>query len=489
MLTNETTAAAAEARAVPAVRIARPAEGARAAVGGVLSHAARRVAEGLGVPITALPGVEAEDPAFLRTHTRGLNALIGGVERAAGGDPHALWEREELPALERGGLVGMERAWRERVATHPVWSRAAACIRREPRYADVWREILGGDFDTTGRGVEYTAGMEVFQAARWLGARTLLRLLGAAEGGVFVDVLGGDGYVWRLLQAERRAAANGHGVSGDDGALIITNDVSPHMFARAGLWGLPTREDATRLSRTFHDASADGVLLAYGTHHIPDMFAAAAEAARVVRPGGRVVMHDFFDEGPAGQWFHQVVDRRSITGHDFAHVGPVQMAAVLLRAGLREVRLHEAQDPFLFAGHGGDGRARALALGYIAGMYGLAPGFPDGLGEMEMLIHRILTYPEVGEVPAFGDDFVYIPRRAVVATAVRAPAGTPWSDDDRALVGRIAALFHASPRAIAARADAPDDVAAYWFAAGGRRWGVTPAEQAEWLAWAETVEE
>ncbi|MCR2618792.1 hypothetical protein NSP35_24240, partial [Salmonella enterica] len=34
-------------------------------------------------------------------------------------------------------------------------------------------------------------------------------------------------------------------------ALVVTNDLSPHMFTRAGAWGFPTREDARRLSRTF----------------------------------------------------------------------------------------------------------------------------------------------------------------------------------------------------------------------------------------------
>jgi SAM-dependent methyltransferase len=272
-------------------------------------------------------------------------------------------------------------------------------------------------------------------------------------------------------------------------ALIVTNDLSPHMFSLAGLWGLPTREDGTRLTRTFHEGSVDGVLLGYGTHHIPDMFAAAREAGRTVRPGGRVVVHDFFDEGPAGQWFHRVVDERSITGHDFPHVGPLQMAAVLLRAGLRDVRLHEIQDPFLFACDEGTDSAPRLALEYIAGMYGLAPGFPDGLGEMKDAIDEILTYPDVGEVPTFGEDFVYIPRRAVVATAVRPRAGeAPRSEGDRALVRRISELFRSTPEALIAELEVPEEVHRYWFTPCGRWWGITPAEQSEWLAWAEGLD-
>ena len=564
-----------------------------------LSHAALRVREGLGVPITALPGLEAEDAAYVRAHTRALNLLIegrparsgawevigprlggaAGFERLSRHDPPdfpGLWGRGELAALEQGGLAGMEAVWRARAGAHPSWGRARACVRDEPCYAEVWREILGGDFDAAGRGVEYTAGMEVFQASRWFGARTLLSLLGARSGaGLFLDVLGGDGYVWRLLEAERRVAeprlallegggwpaADGAspGVPGEvaraveavratapgvcvlvvgeppapgtplpavlfgaggrraalslpeadlvrlcalpeavwhgpglpfppagagSGARIVTNDLSPHMFARAGVWGMPTREDATRLRRTFRETSMDGVLLAYGTHHVPDLFAAAREAGRVVKPGGRVVLHDFFDEGPAGQWFHRVVDRCSLTGHDFPHVGPVQMAAALLAAGLRDVRLHEIQDPFLFTSGEDAPPARDLALGYIAGMYGLAAGFPGGLGEMEAAIHEILAYPEAGEVPRFGDDFVYIPRRAVVATAVRAGEGAPLGEADRALAATLAGLFRRDPAEWADALALDAEVRGYWFPPDGRRWGVTPAQWAEWLAWA-----
>lgn len=574
-----------------------------AAAAAPLSHAARRVRDVLGVPITALAGIEAQDVGYVRSHTRALNELIEGRAVSSGvwevlgstaeghgfdclsrQDPPdfpALWARSEVAEIGEAGLARLEREWRERTAAHPFWSRAAGCVRTEPDYAGVWREILGGDFDVTGRGVEYTAGMEVFQASRWFGARTLLELLGACTGdGIFLDVLGGDGYVWRLLEAEKSAAEprlvmigggdlSGGGdecaelppgiaaavdsvlqaapemavlVVGDgaaaggplpslllrrDGvggtkaialtlngpqvahlsllpetlwhapgerfgtarrasdALIVTNDLSPHMFMRAGVWGFPTREDATLLTRTFHEASVDGVLMAYGTHHIPDMQASAHEAYRVVKPGGPVVMHDFFDEGPAGQWFHRIVDKRSITGHDFPHVGPVQMAAVLLRAGFRDVRLYEVQDPFLFVTDEGETRARGLALDYIAGMYGLLLGFPNGLGELEDAIREILTYPEVGEEPIFSEGVVYIPRRAVVARAERPMADDePYSERDLALVHTIEGLFRRSVDDLISEGQIPEEVHRYWFTPDGRYWGIPTDQRNDWVRWA-----
>lgn len=568
-----------------------------------LSEAAQRVSAALDIPITPLPGVEAEHPEYVREHSRALNELIdgrpvpcgaasvlaahlsaAGWEGCAHSRPPAfagLWEHGDVAALDGTGLRGQEAAWRRGMATGP-WAPVAKTLRGELDFAAVWRDILGGDFDVTGRGAEYTQGMEVFQASRWLGARTLLGLVGARGDGVFLDVLGGDGYVWRLLQAERGAApprlvlVRGHRLAagGETGALpaevaaaaaevhaadpaawvlavgepdagggvpaalvlrreggataaspvlplapgglgrllrlpgaawhqvgvpfvappafgdamVVTNDLSPHMFTRAGAWGFPTREDARRLSRSFHESSFDGVLFAYGTHHIDDLGTALAEGWKVVKPGGTVVVHDFLDEGPAGQWFHCVVDTRSKTGHDFPHIGPVQMAAHLLRAGFRDVGLHEIQDPFLFFSAAGERPARELALGYIMGMYGLAQGFPRGVDELEGEIRDILTYPELGEVPVFGDDFVYIPRRAVVAIARRPAPGEPArSDADRALARTLSGLFRRTEDDLAAALAPPESVRRYWFAPDGRWWGITPGERCAFVEWESTL--
>jgi SAM-dependent methyltransferase len=574
----------------------------RGAGAGRLSQEAQRVRETLGITITALPGVEAEHPSYVRDHSRALNELIEGRPApsaaasalaehldAAGWREHArsrppafpgLWSKDEVRGLDEGGLRAQEALWRTRMESGP-WAPLAATLRGELDFAATWRDILGGDFDLTGRGAEYTQGMEVFQASRWLGARTLLGLLGARGGGVYLDVLGGDGYVWRLLQAERGAAAprlalvrhralDAAGVDperlperlaaaaaevhaadptawivavGDaaadgtapavllrrDGgavaasparplsrealtrlirhpgaawhepgtpfvapsafgdALVVTNDLSPHMFTRAGAWGFPTREDARMLSRSFRESAFDGVLFAYGTHHIDDMGSALVEARKVVRPGGTVVVHDFFDEGPAGQWFHRIVDKRSKTGHDFPHIGPVQMAAHLLRAGFRDVRLHEIQDPFLFVSADGERRAPELALRYIMGMYGLEQGFPKGLGELKEAILEILTYPEVGEVPVFSPDFVYIPRRAPVAVARRPVEDGPPSGGDLALVRTLAALFERTAEEVIEELDLPESVHRYWFAPNGSWFGLTTAERRDFVDWASTL--
>jgi len=66
-------------------------------------------------------------------------------------------------------------------------------------------------------------------------------------------------------------------------------DVAKRRAAELGLDGVEFRvEDAAALS--FPDASTDGVLCRFGLMLVPDMDAAAAEIARVLRPGGRAAL-------------------------------------------------------------------------------------------------------------------------------------------------------------------------------------------------------
>jgi len=80
------------------------------------------------------------------------------------------------------------------------------------------------------------------------------------------------------------------------GGRLVTTDVAPEMLDAArrradelGLDNVEFRiEDAAALS--FPDASLDGVLCRWGLMLVPDMTAAAAEIARVLRPGGRTAV-------------------------------------------------------------------------------------------------------------------------------------------------------------------------------------------------------
>ena len=587
---------------------ARPGDDRRAGLPSPLSTEARLLADALGLPISAPDdGGRGSRPA-LRQYVRALNDLIVGpgegsptLELLRGRIPDAelaelmagelrlalapLWGAGELDRVERLPLEELEAEWRRRVAARIPG--AAGVVRDDLSYAAIWKEMPGGDFDVGGRGVDYTDGMRAFPACRALGVQSLLTLLGAFDPGprVYLDVLGGEGYVWRLLEAKRQlaqrqvvavpAAAFGAGgavsadledllartARADPGALImavdapadggpctgrlvglaagrvmvsrpmplsaqdivrwlcggpapqapgangdggpaggalasmirernegatpvmITNDVSQHMFYRAGVWGMPTREDALRMSRTFRADSLDGVLCAYGTHHIPDIYAAVRESRAILKPGGRLVVHDFFDRGPVGSWFHDVVDRYSTTGHDFPHIGPVEMAVHLFRAGFRDVELMEIDDPFIFTAEAGDALgAREIALRYTMGMYGMTHHFAGRLDELEALVHQVLAYPELGESAVFEQDFAFIPRRAVVACGRKPePAEDPaFSASDAALIRTLGSALRAERGAIESRTV---PVPRGWFGEDGERWGLSLETQRDWLEW------
>lgn len=421
-----------------------------------------------------------------------MAAEIAATDPDQCGIGSSFWGWQDLAALSAGGLDRLEREWRRRIPERRLWSAHPAIVRREVEYARVWSRLLGGDFGVEGRGVDYTGGLEVFQACRWTGTLTLLRLLGAARGvreastapGLFLDVLGGDGYVWRLLRASERI---------DDGAdaaagLLVTNDISPHMFLRAGLWGFPTREEAGRLSRTFRPSVFDGVLFAYGTHHIDSIERALAEAHGILRPGGRIVVHDFLDEGPVGDWFHGVVHPYSKTGHDFGHINWLRMAVGLLLAGFRDVELFEVDDPFVFSRPAtGGATAREAALWHLAGMYGLHEALSDEPARLERLIEETFRYESEGTVPMIDDDLVFIPRRAVVARARKPAGGAPdLSPTDLDLAAGLADLLTHPLRSVERLPNLPSDVRDHWL---GRDavWGVGDAVRRLFLDWQQSI--
>ncbi|MER6365418.1 class I SAM-dependent methyltransferase [Kitasatospora sp. NPDC001527] len=322
-------------------------------------------------------------------------------------------------------------------SAHPHW-RPLLDEGRLARAGEVERLCaLSNEFDSdrTGRGDSYRQAHRD-PLVRWTGARRLLHLAAprpAAGGGEvrLLDVLGGDGLLARAVAARPRESP--------DGLRVLTGDICGPMVGAALAHGLPAvRQSADRLMLA--DRTVDAVLLAYGTHHIPAAVrpTAVAEAVRVLRPGGRVVVHDFEPHSPMADFFRTVVDRHGATGHDYPHLTRAELLDLFAPHPLTP-RLLDVYDPVTVHAATPE-QARAALVTYLADTYGLTDHF-TGLGT-EAAWHLIttvfdhtahlaalptpLTAPTRPLVrPATTGFVAELPRVALVAVAGAGPAQGP----------------------------------------------------------------
>ena len=95
------------------------------------------------------------------------------------------------------------------------------------------------------------------------------------------------------------------------------------------------------------DAEADVALLLLVLHHAVDPATVLAEAARVLKPGGRLLVVDMVP--------HEQADLRERLGHVWQGFSEEQLEAWMSRAGLEDLRVRElaadaeASGPALFA--------------------------------------------------------------------------------------------------------------------------------------------
>lgn len=278
------------------------------------------------------------------------------------------------------------------------------------------------DSDHNGRGDSYRRAQQD-ALVRWTGIRTLLGLISPAPSALVLDVLGGDGTLAR--------AAGSRTESLESKLAIVTSDLSGPMIDRALAQGLSAVRQAAEFL-FLRDGSMHGVLLAYGTHHIgPEhRSAAVAEAVRVTRPGGRVVVHDFDDSSPMAAFFAQVVHAHAAGGHAYAHFSRAELATLFRDAGLR-ARVLDLYDPLIVRAETAAG-AKARMCRYVGDMYGVAEHFAS-MGDVEAawrLLERHFdhsSYRPGADVvrPAVyrqdGQFVAEVPRMAIVATAQKGP--------------------------------------------------------------------
>ncbi|QDY77720.1 class I SAM-dependent methyltransferase [Streptomyces qinzhouensis] len=171
----------------------------------------------------------------------------------------------------------------------------------------------------------------------------LLDAVALGPGAVLLDVACGTGFV-------ARAAA---GRTAGTGARIVGVDLVPGMLetaaARAAAEGVVIEwQEAEAGDLPYAGDTFDSVVCQQGVQFFPDRPAAVAEAARVVRPGGRVAVTAWapMDRSPlfaAQQRAFEEFGGPGITdwyAADFS-CGAAELTALLRDAGLTDVTAHE----------------------------------------------------------------------------------------------------------------------------------------------------
>lgn len=177
-------------------------------------------------------------------------------------------------------------------------------------------------FDT--RGDSYNNASSIAPNAREEERAILIAMLRAGPDDVVCDVPSGGGYV-----------ADGIRPLLKDPRQIVCVEPSP-VFAK----GLDPayRVHVGPIDRwPLADASVDRVASLAGLHHLDSKASLFHEAARALRPGGRMAVGDAMDATPVARFLNGAVDRYTTTGHDGRFLQPGELERLLKGAGFVDV--------------------------------------------------------------------------------------------------------------------------------------------------------
>jgi SAM-dependent methyltransferase len=164
----------------------------------------------------------------------------------------------------------------------------------------------------------------------------LKEALHGAPGRRLVDVGGGTGNYSRALK--------------EDGWEPLVIDREPAMLAQAAAKGLETiQADAQKLP--LPDESADAVMLISMLHHVEDPPTAIAEARRILRPNGKLVLMVWSIEDLKNLWMADYWPTTRAWMHE-SHLKLDELYALMPGARRIEIVYHDLEDGSLGALNG-----------------------------------------------------------------------------------------------------------------------------------------
>jgi ubiquinone/menaquinone biosynthesis C-methylase UbiE len=289
-----------------------------------------------------------------------------------------------------------------------------------------------------GRGDAYREAQNTNYLVRSVGFLSLLDLAtqerkNIQEDFFVLDALGGNGTLTRIVRASRPA---------EKIPFIVTSDVSSEMIQSALSQNLPAIRQPLQNLIWFNDRIFNAVIVAYGTHHIPpaERYTAIAEAYRVLKPGGRIVLQDFEIGCPTTEWYDKVLDRYTSTGHRYQYFNRKDFRELLVSNGFTDVEVLDVYDPFILKAAGFSEARRGL-LDYIFRLFALEKLVPDNgvldeqfWDKLEAVVVETSTFTatqlpgrRVTEFTIARDGNEYraeVPRVCLVATGRRPAANT-----------------------------------------------------------------
>ena len=277
--------------------------------------------------------VLAEDRFNVTELTSILDAAQSGVSRHLGllKDAGLVVEEREAGFVyyrlnEEGRQNGQAPLWSLLDVQFAASGDDLAVRQDEARLQEVLR-LRKENFDSHGDARQLVPGRSW---AAW--ARALGHLLPPLD---VADIGCGEGYL--TLEAARWARTV-VGVDRSESVLERASELAERRQVRNVQW---KQGDLARLP--LDDGSVDVALLSQTLHHASDPQRAVAEAARILRPGGRVLVLDLREHDQA--WVRTRLGDRHL---GFSHA---QVETMLRDAGLRDVRVQvgarKSGDPFV----------------------------------------------------------------------------------------------------------------------------------------------
>ncbi|MEM9555781.1 MAG: class I SAM-dependent methyltransferase [Acidobacteriota bacterium] len=182
------------------------------------------------------------------------------------------------------------------------------------------------EFDRASRSRSYLQAHDLHPEVRRREAAEAARRAAARPGDVVVELGPGSGLLTRQLLA---AVGPGGRVVGVDDSGVMASQLKARLV----------RAEARILSADgalpFEDGSVDLVVSLANFHHFADKPGVFRDIARILRPGGRVMIADVAHDTPVQRYFDEVVDRICSTGHRHTFLSAASARTLCAEAGLR----------------------------------------------------------------------------------------------------------------------------------------------------------